>query len=1742
MLNQISPRYKLIRTLGSGGMGTVYLAEDRFRSNEQVALKLIHSHRLKHLDKFRREFSVLTKLRHPNLINVFDFGSTPPPDPQFYFSAEYFQGLPIDQWAAKRELRELLAVMVQITEVVHHLHLRSVLHLDLKPDNILVGGTTSPEARLIDLGLARFLQESRAELAGTVYYMAPEQIRRMALDGRTDCYALGVVLYQCLYQRLPFVGETVPEVIDRILKQAPTFPTADHVPDRVEGLVRRLLAKDPNKRVSDTQALLKALRELHADLDPQDPLPRPRARLFFNRELFFGRQRPFASLRHSLPSARSAEDPAEELPFAWKPDADQPITAIVTGPEGVGKSRLISELKAHAQLAHLDVFGGEHLAGHWGQLRAVVREIALLYSQHQGLSEKHGVLIDQLLSADTKRAAGDYEEDWLNREIAEFLLSAASLKPMVLWLDEADDADSETLTLLTFLVRYVKNQLARGRITAPPLLITITTARPEVFRKTLAEVEREQIGVESQAAHPVCRVHDLKPWTLGETGEYLRAALPELDVTETFVETMHRATDGIPRFLQELIAALCHDGHLKRGEAPAADILKNYPLSATVQELMRARLASLDKEALRLLAVIALSELPLPESLLRRVPAEPPLDVTERLPELLELGFVVSDSSGYRVATPILSTLITAITDAKTVKTIHRQLANGLIDVLSTSDDPTQQFDFSEAVAIHFHRAGETDRARPHALRAARALRDAHQIQRAVVLYRIANSTHSSVEIAIELAQLLHRRGESESALAVLEPFRDNPEATFHLGSFHQKLANYDRAIPCFSATLKTANAELELRTRIALAETYVYKGDYDAAVSECDAGQKLIETTDNHALTAALWHKRGLVYYYRGENDAARAALREALAILGDDPTAALTPSIFNGLGLLDHGSEQFESALAHYGKALAAARAAGQLQREITISMNIGTVYTELEDYDKALSALQESLTRAEDIGNLWETCKVTNNLALLFRLFGHSERARRYARVSMAIAEQKEITLMEAYNHSLMIDIAHDVADSALAAAHLTQLLAITRNSDDQYLHYDALLAQAKTALVADDFDGCVNHIEELRTEMADGDTKLLRLIGELLRARALLEMKRAEEARETLKVWLDEAQKMNRLQYLWPAHYLYGRACFANGDRAEGIQQFLKARTLLMQLQQQVPEEHRLHFLKPVFRAEAWAQLEKHSAPTQSFTSRDEEDTSFLNYREFKRFMDINQKLNSQHDGPKLLELIMDTVIDLTGAERGFLIVVENEKLRIPVARNIDQESIRRNQFKISRSIAEKVLASGEPLLSVDAQSDERLEDFSSVHQLRLRSILCFPLRVSNQVKGAIYIDNRFQYRAFSDRDLMILSAFGDQAGIAIHNAELIEANLHKQTQLEDAMAQVEALNRQLTETVEYKSQKLDEITTILSSHAQTMRGTFHNILSKNAKMHEMFRVVDRVAELDIPVFVYGESGTGKELVAKAIHFAGNRPVDKFISVNCGSIPENLLESELFGHVKGSFTGAYYDKKGLFTMANDGTLFLDEIGDMPLNMQVKLLRVLQDKRFRPVGGTKELTTNARIISASNKHLLQLVEEKRFRQDLFFRLNVVQIDLIPLRERREDIPMLVEHFMNKTGGSRDKRLAKEALKTLTLYAWPGNVRELENEVSRMVALSEEIIQIADLSPAISRASRGAKRVAAAVGDGDGDMKSTIDAMEKEMLVRALTESKGSITKTAKALGLSRMGVYKKMTKFELSREMFK
>lgn len=534
---------------------------------------------------------------------------------------------------------------------------------------------------------------------------------------------------------------------------------------------------------------------------------------------------------------------------------------------------------------------------------------------------------------------------------------------------------------------------------------------------------------------------------------------------------------------------------------------------------------------------------------------------------------------------------------------------------------------------------------------------------------------------------------------------------------------------------------------------------------------------------------------------------------------------------------------------------------------------------------------------------------------------------------------------------------------------------------------------------------------------------------------------------------------------------------------------------------------------------------------------------------KRVLAINRRISLLTDFDEILEAIIEAMIELTGAERGYLILRENEKNVVKVTKNLEGEASEVCGKKFSGSLVDRVLKSGEPVITLDAMNDERFSLSLSVHKLKLRSIVCVPLRVKEDVIGAIYLDNRLQRGAFSEKTIDLLQAFVDQTAIAISNARAIDG-LKKSTAalrkshdaLQLSQQEIEALNRQLKDALSLKEVELSQAKSSLASQqaALELKYRYDEIVGRSAPMLEVLRLLDRVIESDVSVFIFGESGTGKELMARAIHFNGPRAKEPFIPVNCSAIPETLLEAELFGYVNGAFTGANRDRKGLFEMATGGTLFLDEIGDMPPVMQAKLLRVLEERQVRPIGSEKMLPIDVRIVSASSHDLKDLIREKQFREDLFFRIQGIRIALPPLRERKEDLPLLIDAILArfaKERGTKRKTLTRSSYALLAGYPWPGNIRELENTVFNACLLSKGV----KIVPEDFRQKDELFLKEHLVSEENGGMtlRDSTASFQKGMIAKILLECHGNITQAAKKLHVARPYLSYLVKKYRLKTE---
>ena len=455
--------------------------------------------------------------------------------------------------------------------------------------------------------------------------------------------------------------------------------------------------------------------------------------------------------------------------------------------------------------------------------------------------------------------------------------------------------------------------------------------------------------------------------------------------------------------------------------------------------------------------------------------------------------------------------------------------------------------------------------------------------------------------------------------------------------------------------------------------------------------------------------------------------------------------------------------------------------------------------------------------------------------------------------------------------------------------------------------------------------------------------------------------------------------------------------------------------------------------------------------------------------------------------ELLEALMDAVIEVTHADKGFLILVQNDEPRVTVARNLRQQNLSDSVQHLSDSILRNVIQERKPLIVSDALHDEHFKTSESVMNLKLCSVMCAPLLSQGQLLGLLYVGNDNVVNLFEEGSLDVLTIFAGQASLILQNALLLDQLKTDRDQLKE---------------------KLD---------AQR----FGDIVGTCPPMLSVFRTVEKVAPTEVSVLITGETGTGKELIARELHRRSTRAGGPFVVINCGAIPDNLIESELFGHVRGAFTGAVATRSGKFQLADGGTLFLDEIGELPVALQVKMLRALQEKVVFKVGEAKPEPVDIRIVAATNRELIGEMKLGNFREDLYYRLNVVNLHLPPLRERGDDVVVLSRYLLakfSKEFGSRVKGFTPNAMIAIRKYPWPGNVRQLENRIKKAIVMCEKSLvgpEDLDLFP---EALAPIRTLAQARED-----------FQRRYIAEVLERNAGNRTKTARDLGVDPRTIFR-------------
>jgi transcriptional regulator with GAF, ATPase, and Fis domain/serine/threonine protein kinase/tetratricopeptide (TPR) repeat protein len=1705
-------RYKFVRLLGKGAAGSVFLVEDKLLGGRRVALKRIKAN-VDDLLKaaFEREFAIMASLSLPGVARVFDFGIAEADNDQPggpFYTRTYVGGSPLDLAAQSLDGAGKIRLIAQIADIIAPLHRVGVIHGDIKPGNVIVDqhGAT----HLIDFGLARLVDRSPSSIAsgGTPSFMAPELLRGEPSSIQAEIYALGVTLWMVLVGGDPFENTGRSAVRAKLEGFLPTIPAhCDQITAAALTVAIRALALNPMDRFPTVD-------EFRVSLDQIDPsiktriLPRgfvpPRPR---------GHESILAGLETQINRINSDSQviPGSEA-------------VLVHGLSGSGKTSLLRELKWRLQLRGFQIF--ELFAHRGGTVAPVISLLqqALIAAHDEGAARSVNRIISEI-------ANGHLEATATADILASLFARMHPRGPVVVLIDNLDHAEE--------VVGEILRSAIHGETGKPVALVataTNTAAPAVVGLRVSSTVLVPQLG-------------------LAEVGSLAADVLGPAD--ESLVKALLEHSQGVAGVLVDALATL------SSYQAPtAADVLA-LPVGQVGLTIAHSRLTAAPSFARNLLNLLAVAG--------GSLPAEAVDDALEAIGEakrpFVDLllvcenaGLVIPGPDGIAFADRTLTTVILDELGRDRVGAIaSRLLGSAKLSLRLTSVMRAHLSDL----------AGDTRAFQELAPKAARELSALGAYRAAIGLYQqLAEgeggaSSGLVTEAMASLAELYQITGDYQSAVALADKLLANPElsptqrinAVLVKAQALRALSQFDQAIAALSSVHEISDNSIAARIQREIAQVHLRRGDYESAAAAAKRG--LAQVASDDPLRIELLTALGLVASYRGHHETARVHYQEALTLARSVGSKRDQANALTCLAVGHQRASEYGPASELFSQSLAIARELGDIGGMATFALNSGAMCFMLGEPARSVEHYEAAIKLARRAGRVSTYCLGRNNLALLHVYLGLYERARVELDEVLASAQKAGLKYVAAQATGALGDLAARTGDVDTALrqydAAIARYLEIGQNREIAEAHLDA----AEALLDRDgptDVSVAAARLAEARGHIEREKLDDFKLRLELLLARALCASGDSQAAIGKLETVIRNARASNDRELEWRALSAAALSHESQGADFMARRYDRKAIEVLEQIALAVPQEHRQAFWYDIRRREVRRRASLAGDSTRHVAPPESDGSGAIDAR-IHRLLEIIKRLASEHDLDRLLERITESAVDLSGAERGLVLLVNGGKLEtktISYANAAKPDS----HIAFSRSIAEAVLIDGEPIISMDAADDRRLAEYLSVHQLMLRSVACLPIQGGSGPVGVLYLEHRRRKGRFRDADLELLVAFADQAAIALENARLLAENSRRREELERVNADLLKTRQEMEELLIVRTEALDEAKRQLehSQHRASAQYVRHGMVGRSPQMQRLFDTIDRVRHVPVPVVIQGESGTGKELVARAIHYGGPRAKAPFVAINCASIPESLLESELFGHVKGAFTGADRHRAGLIARAEGGTLLLDEIGDMPLKMQVELLRVIQEGSVRPIGGDQEMPIRLQFIATSAVPLPELVSSGRFRQDLYYRLSVVEISIPPLRERREDIPILCEYFLQNLAARYQqplKHLSPKAISLLCGAPWPGNVRQLEHVLlNAWVLVDGSIISDENLAlegrtssapgrmrSTIPSVNRGRSEAPASRSAGDfsktnGD--ESLNESEKNRILRVLESNGWNKVKAAQTLGMARRTLYRRLHQY--------
>ncbi len=1618
--DQLSFDYQIKQKLEVGNYATVYRIRDK--DNQDLVLKIARDNIPEFNNLIGREFQILSQFKHPNIVQVYDYGITR--DNISYFTMEYIKGKPIDRHF-QRFSQEFVRAILQVLNGISAFHKHGFIHCDLKPEHIIYN-PVEKRCVIIDFGFAG-ISSQRIKEYGTFGYIAPEILKGIGIDQRSDLYSLGIVIYEILSGKRP---------------QMRYQPILD-IPELLNETLNRLLVEEPALRPTALE-----LYNIFSQYLPEEKIQRPTYEVRLPPTSFIGNKEIVDKL------------------LGTKGE-----TIIINGDQGSGKSRLLKELR----------------------YKFLFKDYSVLFFIGTKEGYFHNAVCDFIGFKDLNFR--DKEDRFqIYAIITERLLEFARDKNLVIMVDDLDELNDYELGLF----RYIGHSLKQTSV------LMLGTNKPDPRIKDLNFFELF-----------------LQPFSASEVQQLLEKTFFHIELRgdsdlSSFARWLHKHSGGNPLFVVEILKTLHQQKILSyainKWEIDIDSLMKTK-VPEKLEEIVSFRLKGLNFDELYLLKILCLCDCPLEFSVLKKLAPE---TVNINLEVLKILGLIkeehIQSTRVFSIANQIIriiieqaikseekplitEKIIEAIETNTPIKREFYPLLAGLYASLNRNSESYKYLllsaqdaeliqNFKEAITYYrsildYGRELDPANYEKNILKMADLYFAGGDNKNAIEYYKkVINSSDNEIKTkaVLGLGKVCAVTGDYNQALELftgalaLAKGRESADylgITNWLGFAYTNMNDFESAEKVFNQALTTARKTKDL---LAESETLYYvailawhKNEFEKGKQIC---QKLLKFCEEHNLEKQYVYGVNLLSsFYMLTNDVDNGLKYIDLAIKGFErirDSRALVSALNNQAILLSQNAD-FTDALQVFEKSLIISVRIGDRKNEEIALMSIGSIYEETGRFEKALEFYQKAIKIEPD------SIYANDNQAMVYCKLGEFDKAEQILETKMKNKNKTlyHIGMAMVYNGLGKYDIAQESMKNGLALMESEKF--------ELSMMTDIFLRASQFYYEVGDFASTLEYAEYLQKFSNNrGYASIL--------AGALIEVSRFRMRKK------DQIEIETHLKTLKEKGALYDYAYLKRIKIESEIDRGIlpdKIRTIAEELQS----------IEQVFKAMS-ANLELKMV--ERLKSRlfpeiiQDYSRRIISTQYLETFSGLAELISAHLGKEDFIESVLDLVVSATNAERGAIFFWTGENMEFIAGRNIDKKTIK-DAGELSKTAIEEISKS-EIVFVPNALDDPRFNVRKSILLNQIRSILCIPLIIGDNTIGAIYLDSR-----------IIGSMFGEQdRDFLITTAKILSSVIEKSI----------ALKRLVEEVSDLRDSVIKGI------------GKGY-LLGGSKKIKGIHQMIESIGPTDSPVVILGETGVGKGMIARLIHQKSKRRDKKFVSINCGTIPETLLESELFGYKRGAFTGAVADKKGLLEEGEAGTVFLDEITNTSPAFQAKILEAIEEKVIRRLGETQTRNINVRFLFATNKELDIEVEQGRFRKDLYFRINIFSIRVPSLRERIEDIPALAKFFLKLKCEELNKQIigfGPGVLEAFKQYPWPGNIRELQNVIERAAVLARtNTITLKDAGPVFSK-------------EKDGPI--SLKDLTREAIIETLQSTNWSIKESARILGISRRTVERYIKKYSIKK----